>query len=280
MDKKKPNVFVRLLIVLLSIGIIVLIAYNVFWIEPKGELNPGVFTLIAFLIVLVLSESFDNFSVGKLITISREVQKKEKENKELERKNDQLLNQVLTISNTQQQNQSHTNVYGDFYGDSKKSIQNTEGGENQVQELLDVIGNSPFIQEIERSIIQDLVDRNLPHDTATDRILIRHLAGSNIVLDFERIYNLIFGSQIQLLKELNAKTPNGKQEIDVFKGIDKVLYQYREQLSEWTHEIYLGYLYNSTLIMKNDENIIHISVKGVEFLTWLVRNGLREDKPF
>jgi hypothetical protein len=65
--------------------------------------------------VLVLSESFDSFSVGKLISISREVKKKEKDIEKLEKQNAHLLSQLISISNTQSQNQSHTNVYGDYH---------------------------------------------------------------------------------------------------------------------------------------------------------------------
>lgn len=278
MENKESNKFVRTLIVFMSIGLAIMIAYNFFWTNPKGELNSGAIILIAFLIVLVLAESFDNFSIGRIITISKEVTKKEKEKKELERKNEQLLNQVLSISNTQNQSQQHTNVYGDFYSENKKGIQKLEPNKDEVQALLDVIGNSKMIKEVEDGIIVDLDAKNLAHDTDTDKVLIRHLAGTKIVLEFERINNIIFGSQIQLLKELNTLISRGKLETDVFNGIEKVLRQFNEILKDWTKEQYLGFLYTSNLIVRSDNEKIHITVKGVEFLSWMVRNGIKEDK--
>ena len=76
MKEKETNYFVRTLIVLLCIGISFLIAYNFLYTCPKGEITGGLITLIIFLLVLVLAESFDNFSVGKLLSIKREIAKK------------------------------------------------------------------------------------------------------------------------------------------------------------------------------------------------------------
>ena len=277
MENKEPNNFVRTLIVFLCIGLATLITYNVFYIEPKGQLDSGIFTLIAFIIVLVLSESFDNFSVGKLITISREVKTTKTENKELERKNQQLINQILTISNTQNQNQNHTNVYGDFYSDEKKSSQRIEPNIDEVQKLLDVIGHSQLIQEVEDNIIVDLDEKNLTHNTNTEKVLIRHLAGTKIILEFQRYHHLIFGSQIKLLRELNVSLGNGKSETAVFNGVDKVIQQNFDILGDWTKEKYLSFLYDNILIVKAEDDSINITVRGVEFLSWMVRNGIKED---
>jgi hypothetical protein len=57
----KPNYFVRILIVILGILIVGMITYNFFLTDPRGEINTGLVTLIAILVVIVLSESFDNF---------------------------------------------------------------------------------------------------------------------------------------------------------------------------------------------------------------------------
>ncbi len=112
---RKPNYFVRTLIAALCVLLVTMILFRYLAIEPKGEINPGLVTLVSFLIILVLAESFDSFSIGKLITISREVKKKEKEVEKLERQNTQLLSQILSVTNTNSQNQNHTNVYGDYH---------------------------------------------------------------------------------------------------------------------------------------------------------------------
>ncbi|HCF5863624.1 TPA: hypothetical protein NIH46_004647, partial [Pseudomonas aeruginosa] len=113
-EPRKPSYFVRFMVAALCVLLAAMILFRYLAVDPKGEITSGVITLLGFLIVLVLAESFDNFSVGKLITISREITKKEREVDKLERQNAQLLSQVLSVTNTQAQHQNHTNVYGDY----------------------------------------------------------------------------------------------------------------------------------------------------------------------
>jgi hypothetical protein len=112
---KKTNWFVRILISALCLLLVGMVLYRYICVEPRGDITAGIVTLLCLLLVLVLSESFDSFSIGKLISISREVKKKGKEVEKLEKQNAHLLSQLISISNTQSQNQSHTNVYGDYH---------------------------------------------------------------------------------------------------------------------------------------------------------------------
>lgn len=111
----KPSYFVRFLIFLLCSFLASMIAYSFFLIEPLGVIDLGIIILIGFIVILILSETFDNFSLGKLISISRVVKKQEKEIDKLERQNENLLAQIVTVSASQSQNQSHLNVYGDYH---------------------------------------------------------------------------------------------------------------------------------------------------------------------
>ena len=275
MLESNKNYFVRVLIVLLCIGISSLIVFKFFFVCPKGEISGGLLTLISILLVLVLAESFDNFSVGKLFSMKREITEKTLENQKLERKNEELLKQIFNISNNIKQ--STTSVFGDYY--SSKSSQNKEIDENVVQELLDAIGNSIVIEEMENKIKTDLDRRGLPYDSKTDTILIRHLAGTQLALNFEMIHNTIFGSQIILLKKLNTNIPTGLRENDVSIYISNVNETYTGSFSDWDTERYLNYLYATSLIVKSQEGKIHITNKGVEYLSWIVKNGRREDNP-
>lgn len=112
---KKTNWFVRVLISAFCILLVGMVLYRYLCVEPRGDISAGIVTLLCLLLVLVLSESFDSFSVGKLVSVSREVKKKEKEVEKLEKQNAHLLSQLISISNTQSQTQSHTNVYGDYH---------------------------------------------------------------------------------------------------------------------------------------------------------------------
>ncbi|MGI0154488.1 hypothetical protein ACQ661_12620, partial [Pseudidiomarina sp. WS423] len=102
---KKENWFVRVLIVLFCLLLASMIAFSYFGVEPKGQINSGIVTLLLLLLILVLSESFDNFSIGKLISVTREAKRKEKEVQKLEKEKSELLSQLITISSTQHQTQ-------------------------------------------------------------------------------------------------------------------------------------------------------------------------------
>ncbi|BBN81470.1 hypothetical protein PA25_14550 [Pseudoalteromonas sp. A25] len=132
--EKKTNWFVRCMIVAFCVLIAAMITFSYFYIEPKGEINSGVITLLSLLLVLVLSESFDNFSIGKLASISREVKKKGQEVQKLEKDKADLLSQLITISNTQNQSQQHTNVYGDYHASKAATVERATEQEVQARE--------------------------------------------------------------------------------------------------------------------------------------------------
>ncbi|EFK4234663.1 hypothetical protein G6738_004324 [Escherichia coli] len=121
--KKKENIFVRVLIVLLCILLASMIMFNYFCLDPRGEINSGVIILLSLLLILILSESFDNFSLGKLISISREVKRKEQEVNKLEREKIELFNQLIKFTSIQHQTQQHTNVYGDYHAGKGTSVE-------------------------------------------------------------------------------------------------------------------------------------------------------------
>ena len=116
--KKEVNRLAQIGHIILTILIISMIIYKFFYNEPIAEISTGLIVLLAFSIVLILSESFDNFSVGKIITLSRTVKEKEtvieKKNNEIrqvENEKRELLSQIISISNSFSQRQSNTNIY-------------------------------------------------------------------------------------------------------------------------------------------------------------------------
>lgn len=104
-DDKKPNWFVRILIILLCFFIAGLIYFNFILSYPPAKISGGLLVLVAFLTVLVLSESFDNFSITKVLTLSRTIREKEVNNQELKKENTELRNQIINISTNISQKQ-------------------------------------------------------------------------------------------------------------------------------------------------------------------------------
>ena len=145
-----------------------------------------------------------------------------------------------------------------------------------VQQLLDIVGNSIVINETEEKIRNELTAKGLSAESDATKVLIKHLAGTQLLLEFERIHGAIFGSQIFLLKKLNEVTGQGRTTEYVNKHIENVKELYPEQLGKWTSEQYLKFMFSLLLIVSNAEQI-HITNLGVEYLTWLARNGRREN---
>lgn len=161
---------------------------------------------------------------------------------------------------------------------STPEAQREEDKKEAVQELLDAIGSSIVLQDLENRIKSDLLKRSLVVKGDTITVLIKNLAAARILLSFEQIHNLIFGSQIFLLKKLNEVAGQGKPKEFIDSYYQHVHELFPEQLGSWTLEQYLSFLLSRSLITIAG-NTYHITNFGVEYLTWIVRNGRREDNP-
>lgn len=147
-----------------------------------------------------------------------------------------------------------------------------------VQQLLDVIGNSIVITDIEGRIKGELIAKGLAAEGDAAKVLIRHLAGTQLLLSFEQIHNLIFGSQIFLLKKLNEVAGQGRPMTFITNHIDHIQTLYQHQLGAWSYDQYLEFLFSRSLIVRHGDQL-HITNLGVEYLTWVARNGRSENNP-
>ena len=143
-----------------------------------------------------------------------------------------------------------------------------------VDELMKV-GDSIVLKELEHSTVKDLSSRGLDTEGDTVKVLIRNLAATQLALDYEQIYNLIYGSQILLLRRLNEAVGQGRLKEYMDDYFLKVKSKHQD-LFTWSFEQYLDFLFKRALIITVDGKY-HITTKGVDFLTWIVRNGRTED---
>lgn len=157
--------------------------------------------------------------------------------------------------------------------------QREEQKKETVQQLLLAIGDSIVLQDIEGRIKADFKAKGLETEGDTIKVLMKHLAGTTVLLEFEQIHNLIFGSQIFLLKKLNEVAGQGKPAEFIVTHFQHVQGLFPEQLGNWSIEQYLAFLL-SRLLITTKGNVFHITNLGVEYLTWMVKNGKSEDKPF
>ena len=152
MENRKTNWFVRILIILLSLFVGLLICYSFFIAIPIGQINSGLIILVAFLMVLVLSESFDNFSVAKIISLDRKLQENKNSNQELSKENMELRKQIINITTSisNRQVNSPTFVLSD---EIMKAYRIKEADEQEKNAKNEENVETPPPQEIERKWI-------------------------------------------------------------------------------------------------------------------------------
>jgi hypothetical protein len=165
-----------------------------------------------------------------------------------------------------------------------KALPEVQTKENQkkesVEQLLLAVGDSPVIQDVELRIRAQLQERGLETDGDTIKVLIKHLAGTQILLQFERIHFAIFGSQIFLLKKLNEAPARGKPIEFIEAHFKHVQELFPKELGHWHLDEYLSFLISYALITDQAEaGVVHLTNLGLEFLTWMARNGKTEERP-
>ncbi len=141
-------------------------------------------------------------------------------------------------------------------------------------------GESPVFIELQENIRKDLIEKKLTKDSDKIDYLVGQLSTYFIRSDFEMIYRIIFGSQIFLLKKLNQSKPSGIFEDIIEKHFKYTQEKYPEVFQGWTVDSYLRFLFLRNLILKMEDGTFHITVKGIELLSWIIRMGYRDFKEF
>ena len=147
-----------------------------------------------------------------------------------------------------------------------------------VQDLLIAVGDSIVLRDVEGRIKSDLINRELEIEGDASKVLIKLFAVALILLEFEQIHNLIFGSQIYLLKKLNEVAGQGQEREYVINYFQRVKEVFGEQLGNWSFDEYMAFLLSRSLVTIANNNY-HITNQGVEYLTWMAKNGRSENRP-
>lgn len=101
----RPNYFVRTLISVLAVALAVLVGISFAFGQPQYGITGGIITVILIVVVLVLSESFNQLSIGKVLSLTREVAKKKEENATVKEENKELRQNLFQIVSNIQQSQ-------------------------------------------------------------------------------------------------------------------------------------------------------------------------------
>lgn len=107
-DNKK--IMIGTVIILLLI-IVPLIFFSFTYSKYHFEITTPIIILISLLIVVLLSNSFDNFQIGKLLSLKRNVTEYKERNEKLENDKSELIKQIINL-NMQSQHTSNVNYNG------------------------------------------------------------------------------------------------------------------------------------------------------------------------
>ena len=101
-------------------------------------------------------------------------------------------------------------------------------------------------------------------------------AQSNAAWICERIYRLIFGSQIDALQYLNSDSPADREVIQIY--FDAAATAHPDVHEGRTYEVWLGFLISWKLVQVVEDEI-SISLLGRFFLQYVTQQGLSLQRP-
>lgn len=113
-NARKVNWFVRGLLIVFILYLLGIITTGFLIGNPSYSLTPEYITLFILITILILSESFDNLSMGKYLSLSREIKKKKEEVNEIKQENTDLREHIIKMTTliNQNQHQSNTTING------------------------------------------------------------------------------------------------------------------------------------------------------------------------
>lgn len=151
--QKNSNIYHRIIIGLIMLVIVTVIFLN-FIIKEKFDITWEIIICFALIIVLGLSEMFDNLSIPKLISLSKNQEKLEKENKDLKDANLKIINQLMNIK-------MNSNIYVNPI--SKEGSDNIKDLDKAIKEDI----------EIKETSVTQKIDSKKERDSYKERIRYR-----------------------------------------------------------------------------------------------------------
>jgi hypothetical protein len=108
-------------------------------------------------------------------------------------------------------------------------------------------------------------------------VLLRELAETRVRAGHESIYRLIFGSQIQALKQLDLRGTATVQEARQY--YDNLIPLHPDLYPNYPFESWLNFLV-AMLLVQRDGDLLSTTIYGHDFLMYLTANRISEAKPF
>lgn len=132
-NSKGSNLLITVSGALLLLGIIILIVVSFIKSKYAFEITAPIIILLTFLLIVFLSKSFDDFQIGKIISLKRNVTEYKEKNEKLENEKNELIKQIINF-NVQSQHTANVNYNGIPLEVLQKSISVQQADEKEVQE--------------------------------------------------------------------------------------------------------------------------------------------------
>ncbi len=131
-------------------------------------------------------------------------------------------------------------------------------------------------QKFNDIVIRETDLSNQSTDEEKIDILVQYSTALSIFVQLERIYHIIYGSQIKLLQNLNYVGIRPKSDYSIYFA--DLVKNNPDWFKEVSFEQYLGYLIGNNLINEDKDGNISITVFGRDFLKYIVQYGLSDFK--
>ena len=109
-ENKKLSIGTILALSMTAVLLVGLIVCSFIFSSQKFIISGSIITLVCLLLILVLSNSFDNFSVGKILTISREANENKEKIKSLEKEKSEILLKLINLNLQSQSSSTNINI--------------------------------------------------------------------------------------------------------------------------------------------------------------------------
>jgi hypothetical protein len=182
------------------------------------------------------------------------------------------------------QSQQKLGAVGNSSGKLGLDGTSTEASGKQLTASISSSDKLALLPGVSRTNLMETVEKNLyaqlPSVDEHSRLdfLVHNLAVSRLETIFERIYRVIFGSQILALRTLNSAIRPVSIE-DAQKFFADFKEKYPEAYDNYGFDGWFGFLIKESLITI-ENNLIVITEGGRDFLMFLTHRRLPESKPY
>jgi len=130
---------------------------------------------------------------------------------------------------------------------------------------------SPMLAKAEAGILENLEQRRITEGPDRQKVLVRALAATYVLLQFEKILGSIWASQLEMLRLLNM-TPEGLGVLQARSMYDNAKQQFPAYYEYYSFDQWMAYLQSFELI-SSDEARVFLTSSGREFLKHMITVG-------